>query len=179
MTLAAGQSATGKDFGNFNTAPIPPTAQNDAATTPHDTPTSIDVLANDADDVALSPGALTVTTAPAHGTAAVDPATARVIYTPAAGFTGDDAFAYTVRDVEGATSAPATVAVTVTPTVGPPPRVIPLRRDDRRPAPRRRGGRHAGQGEAARDRHQPVRPADRRPDDGESGHVRRPRDGRR
>jgi hypothetical protein len=59
---------------------------------------------------------VTVTTQPAHGTAAAQ-SDGTVLYTPAAGYTGSDSFLYTVSDTNGETSSPGTVSVTVnTPT---------------------------------------------------------------
>jgi hypothetical protein len=52
--------------------------------------------------------------APAHGTAAVAPGGQGVLYTPAAGFTGTDTFAYTIVDGNGG-PASSTVTVTVRP----------------------------------------------------------------
>lgn len=91
-----------------------PVAAADAATTPEDTPVTIVVLANDTDvDNALDPAAV-VATQPAHGNVTVK-ADGTVIYSPALDYFGSDNFTYTVNDVEGATSLPATVSVTVTP----------------------------------------------------------------
>ncbi|MDB5295259.1 MAG: uncharacterized protein JWO31_1242, partial [Phycisphaerales bacterium] len=92
---------------------VAPTAAADVAATPQDVPVEVDVLANDADDDRLDPGSVTVTTAPAHGTAAVNPVTGRVTYAPASGYAGTDAFSYTVADDDEVTSAPAAVAVTI------------------------------------------------------------------
>jgi serine protease AprX len=88
----------------------PPVAVNDAATTEEETPVTIDVLANDSQPAGNE---LTVTSAsrPSNGTAAVN-ADGSVTYTPDAGFTGVDAFAYTVEDTYGSTAS-AAVLVTV------------------------------------------------------------------
>ena len=53
--------------------------------------------------------------APSNGTAEVVEASQTIDYTPAAGFTGDDTFTYTVT-VMGQISNPATVKVTVNPS---------------------------------------------------------------
>lgn len=89
-----------------NAAPI---AVDDSASTSSGTPVSIDVLANDSDPEG---DALTVTAVgtPANGSASISGG--RVVYTPAAGFTGSDSFTYTIADAFGAT-ATATVRVTV------------------------------------------------------------------
>ena len=83
-----------------------PVAVDDAATTAEDTAVSIAVLANDTD---LDGDTLSVTsvTAPAHGTAAVNP-DGTITYTPAANYNGADSFSYTVGDGNGG-SATATV----------------------------------------------------------------------
>lgn len=53
-------------------------------------------------------------TAPAHGTVSTD-TTGALVYTPTAGFSGDDTFDYTILDASGGRST-ATVTVTVNPT---------------------------------------------------------------
>ena len=90
-------------------------AQDDAVSTPADTAISIDVLANDSDPDGDGLQITGVST-PAHGSAAIEGAAIR--YTPAAGYSGADSFAYTVSD--GTLRATAAVAVTVTPSNSPP-----------------------------------------------------------
>lgn len=86
----------------------------DAATTPEDTPVTIDVLANDTDvDNALDPTSVAAT-APANGIIEIKP-DGSIIYTPAKDYFGPDSFTYTVKDVAGGVSLPATVSLTVTP----------------------------------------------------------------
>ena len=87
----------------------PPTAHDDTATTTSGTAVSVNVLAN---DDAHGGGALSIKSVgdPAHGTAKIDGT--RVVYTPAAGFTGTDSFTYTATTAYG--TATATVTVTVT-----------------------------------------------------------------
>ena len=80
-----------------NAAPqTPPVAANDEATTPKNTPITIDVLANDtdADDDQLS---VTNLTAPSNGTVALN-TDGTVTYTPQTGFVGVDTFTYTAHD---------------------------------------------------------------------------------
>ena len=91
-----------------NAAPI---AVNDSATTAKDTAVTIAVRGNDTDP---DGGALTVTgvTQGANGSVVIDAITGNPIYTPNAGFSGTDAFTYTISDGQGAT-ATATVTVTV------------------------------------------------------------------
>jgi hypothetical protein len=73
------------------------------------------VLANDSDaDGTLDPTTVTlsVSPTPAKGTATVN-ADGTITYKPRAGKTGADAFAYTVRDNQGAISNSATVRIDV------------------------------------------------------------------
>ena len=95
-----------------------PTAANDAAQTPLNTPVVIAVLANDTDPDhdQLS---IASTTAPAHGTVTAN-ADGTVTYTPTPGYTGTDSFTYTMTDNQGGTST-ATVNV----NVGAPDAVTP------------------------------------------------------
>ncbi len=103
-----------------------PTANNDSATTPEDTPVTISVLANDGDPDG-DPLRVTAATA-ARGTVAINP-DGTITYTPRANFNGTDTITYTITDDQGG-SATATVTVTVTPVNDAPlpigPRTIPL-----------------------------------------------------
>lgn len=94
-----------------NNAPV---ATDDSATTSAGTAVSIPVLANDsdADNDTLS---IASVAQPTHGTTTIVGTSVR--YTPAAGFSGPDAFTYSVTD--GAASATANVAITVTGGGGP------------------------------------------------------------
>jgi Ca2+-binding RTX toxin-like protein len=95
----------------------PPTTKADAVTTAVGTPITIDVLANDfdKDDVAdvstIDPATLTVSANPVNGSVTI--VNGKALYTPNAGFLGSDSFQYTVKDKQGAISAPATVTVKV------------------------------------------------------------------
>ncbi|SNS25630.1 hypothetical protein SAMN05216276_1006183 [Streptosporangium subroseum] len=84
----------------------PTTAVGDTATTQQDTAVSVPVLAN---DTATAP-AISSVTQPAHGTATISGAT--VVYTPAAGLSGTDSFAYTITTACGTSTATVTVTVT-------------------------------------------------------------------
>ncbi len=88
---------------------LPPEAGDDHAVTQRDTPVTIDVLANDTDPEGddLS---VTGVTQPANGTATINPDDT-VTYTPNAGYTGDDAFSYTVSDGELEDEGTVTVEV--------------------------------------------------------------------
>jgi ELWxxDGT repeat protein len=93
-----------------NEAPI---AAADAATTTAGQAVTVNVLGNDTDaDGSLDPSRVTITSAPANGTAAVTSA-GGITYTPNAGFSGSDSFSYSVRDRQGRSSAPAAVSVSI------------------------------------------------------------------
>ena len=95
----------------FATSNDPPTAAADSATVDAGSSVKINVLANDSDpDGSLDVGSVRITTSPDHGTAAAD-SSGNVTYTPAPGFSGQDAFAYSVSDNQGAASAPAKVTI--------------------------------------------------------------------
>ncbi len=98
----------------------PPVAVNDAYTTAEDTaltPPAPGVLGNDTDPDGPSLTA-TLGALPAHGTVTLN-ANGSFSYTPAANYNGPDTFTYTAND--GTTSsAPATVAITVTAVNDPP-----------------------------------------------------------
>lgn len=89
----------------------PPTAFNDAATTAEGASILIDVLANDTDPDGDTL-AITGVSQPAAGTTAVEDD--RVRFTPAAGFSGQTSFTYSISDGNGGDSS-ATVTVTVSP----------------------------------------------------------------
>ncbi len=100
---------------------IPPTAQDDNATTDEDVAVVIDVLANDSDtDGTLNPATVTVATPPAHGAATIDLETGKITYTPASNFYGSDSFTYKVRDDSDVLSNEATVTLTITLLNDPP-----------------------------------------------------------
>jgi hypothetical protein len=99
---------------------LPPSAVDDAAAGPWGASIRIDVLANDSDpDGSLDETTLTVTNAPAHGSAMVNP-DGTVDYTPNHGFVGTDSFDYRVCD-DGAPveCVEATVTVAVSENEGP------------------------------------------------------------
>jgi VCBS repeat-containing protein len=91
----------------------PPVAVADNATTPEDTPVTIDVLNNDSD---IDGDTLTVDSV-THGiNGSVTNNGGNVTYTPAPGFNGTDSFTYTISDGNGGTDT-ATVTVTITGTL--------------------------------------------------------------
>jgi gliding motility-associated-like protein len=93
-----------------------PIAAGDLVTTPEDIAISIPVLANDTDvENGLDAASLIILASPTNGSAVVEPATGKILYTPSSNFNGNDSFTYTVKDIEGLTAATATVTITVTP----------------------------------------------------------------
>lgn len=96
-----------------------PDTEDDLAVTDEDNSVSLDVLANDTDpDNDIDPASLTIATQPANGQATVNPS-GGVIYTPAANFTGNDSFVYSICDGANQCST-GTVQVTVNPVNDPP-----------------------------------------------------------
>ncbi|MCE8018114.1 tandem-95 repeat protein [Halomonas sp. MCCC 1A17488] len=95
----------------------PPVAYDDSATTSEDAAVEIAVLANDSDPNGdpLTVGSFTQ---PSNGSVTLNP-DGTLLYTPTAGFVGDDVFTYRASDGELA-SDPATVTVTVEPAEPPP-----------------------------------------------------------
>ncbi len=97
---------------------VAPHANDDQFTVDENTPTLIDVLANDIDpDSALiDPTSVTIVTPPAHGTLVVH-GDGRLTYSPNANYLGEDSFTYTINDGQ-LTSNIASVAITV--VIDPP-----------------------------------------------------------
>jgi hypothetical protein len=89
----------------------PPVANNDSATTATNAPVTVNVLANDSDPDNDTLTVTGVSTAPADGTAVVN-ADNTITYTPATGYSGPDAFGYTISDGNGGTAS-ATVSIVV------------------------------------------------------------------
>jgi carboxypeptidase T len=86
-----------------------PAANPQSVTTQQDTPVGITLTGSDVDGDPLS---FSIETGPSHGT--LSGSVPNLTYTPAAGYTGSDSFAFTVSD--GAISSPpATVSITVNP----------------------------------------------------------------
>jgi Ca2+-binding RTX toxin-like protein len=97
-----------------------PTVSNDEASTTGATPVTIDVLRNDSDPNG-DPLAIASIGAAQHGVAVA--LNGKVVYTPAAGYVGADAFTYRASDGKGGFST-ATVSVTVAAVPSIPP-VLP------------------------------------------------------
>jgi LPXTG-motif cell wall-anchored protein len=90
---------------------VTPVGADDSATTPANTPKTVSVLGNDPSGSSLT---VETTTAPSHGTAAVN-ANGTVTYTPDHGFSGVDHFTYTACDATNQ-CVTHTVTINVTPT---------------------------------------------------------------
>ena len=91
-----------------------PVANNDLRTLSAGETVTLDVLTNDTtSDGTLDAATITVVVQPVHGTAVVT--NGQVSYTPSAGYTGVDAFQYSVRDNLGVVSNVATVSLSVQP----------------------------------------------------------------
>jgi MYXO-CTERM domain-containing protein len=91
-----------------------PVAQAQSVSTSAETPVAFTLAGTDVEGDALT---YTVVTQPINGT--LTGTGAALTYTPAAGFSGNDAFTFKVND-GAADSAPATVSVAVAPAVAPP-----------------------------------------------------------
>ena len=89
-------------------------ANNQTVTTLEDTPVSIALTASDVDNDPLT---FAIVTPPAHGT--LSGSAPNVTYTPAADYTGSDAFTFKVNDGQ-VDSNIATVSINVTPVNDPP-----------------------------------------------------------
>jgi uncharacterized repeat protein (TIGR01451 family) len=92
------------------TVTVTPVGADDTASTPTNTPVTVEVLANDPSGPSLE---VTDVTDGENGTVVID-ADGTVTYTPDTGFSGIDTFTYTATDGDGQTIT-QTVTVTVTP----------------------------------------------------------------
>ena len=121
VTDGSGATSTATITVNVSGSNTPPSASDVSATTQAGDPVTVTLSGSDAETCELD---FAVTQAPQHGTTGAvsnqgcnvgspNSDTARVTYTPAAGFTGTDSFTYQVTDGSGAT-ATATATVTVT-----------------------------------------------------------------
>ncbi len=112
VSVVGDQSVVDEDFANRDSDP--PGVVDDNRVTWVDTPTTIDVLANDvAGDFPIDPTTVQVEIDAVHGTTSIDALTGAVTYTPDAGFQGQDSFRYTAQDTDGVVSNEATVTITV------------------------------------------------------------------
>jgi hypothetical protein len=92
-----------------NAGNTPPTAEPQSATTEEDQPLALELTGSDAEGGTL---VYTIVNQPQHGTLSGPPP--KVSYTPALNYHGPDSFTFTVSDGQ-ATSAAATVSLTITP----------------------------------------------------------------
>ncbi|HWL67502.1 MAG TPA: DUF2341 domain-containing protein [Geminicoccus sp.] len=114
ITDGQGGTATGRVTVQVQASNTAPVATADSVTTYANTPVTIPLLANDT-DVDGDTIRLIALTVPSNGTVAVD-GQQRVVYTPAAGFTGTDGFTYRIADSRGGeSSGTVTVQVQVQP----------------------------------------------------------------
>lgn len=92
----------------------PPIAVRDDPDTDPSVAVVIDVLANDlTQGRPIDPTTVAIVAPPQFGAAVVDPGTGAITYTPPAGFVGAAPFTYTVKDLDGRTSQPGLVNVTI------------------------------------------------------------------
>jgi len=95
-----------------------PFANTDMATTPINTPVTLNTLANDKagnnTSVTLNPASVTVTQAPLHGTISVNSSNGNITYTPNTGYTGYDTLTYQVADLSSPTPQTATAYQIIT-----------------------------------------------------------------
>ena len=93
---------------------VAPQVVNDSVNTNKNTPLAINVLGNDSDpDGTINASSVAIVGAASHGTTLINPTTGVVTYTPAANYTGNDSFTYTVKDNLGTVSTVATVSIFV------------------------------------------------------------------
>ena len=117
VELRTGQnSAVNFGISPFNEIPV---GGRDFGQTTSGTTVIVDVLENDTDsDGSLDQTSVTVLLDPTNGTARPDPITGQIAYSPDAGFTGRDAFLYSVKDNRGVESEPTQVDILVHAGVG-------------------------------------------------------------
>ncbi len=91
-----------------------PVAANDLATTLLNTTIPVNVLANDLDPGGVvDPTTVALVSGPSFGSAIVNPINGQIVYTPQAGFTGQDTILYTVRGSAGNLSNVASLNIDV------------------------------------------------------------------
>ncbi|MFN5273993.1 MAG: beta strand repeat-containing protein [Planctomycetota bacterium] len=102
------------------TATTPPTAVADSLSVVKGASATVNLANNDtAGTAAINRGSIVITTQPTNGTVTVA-TDGNVNYVHNNSSTTSDSFAYTIKDVNGLTSAPASVTVTVTQAPAPP-----------------------------------------------------------
>ena len=119
-SLADGKGGTATGTVTVAVAPKPntaPVATADSANTTSPNAVTVNLLTNDTDEDGDTLS-VTANTAPANGSVTISGGSAT--YTPVAGFSGTDAFGYTVSDGKGG-SATGAVTITVAPKPNTPP----------------------------------------------------------
>lgn len=117
LQVTDGEGLTNEATTTVVVSNVPPVAQDDAGTTPKNTPITVDVRANDV-DVAADPLTILSVSAPGHGTANIT-GDQQILYTPALDFVGSDSIVYTIDDGDGGADT-AAVQMTVTEDGLPP-----------------------------------------------------------
>lgn len=104
-------SVVGRTEGAVNVAPL---AEDDTVETTVNTVTPLNVLANDDDpDGSIDPASIIIVSNPSFGSAAIDPETNQIVYTPDLDFVGTDTLVYRVRDNDATLSNLAEVTIHV------------------------------------------------------------------
>jgi len=98
------------------TVNVKPVGTADNATTPINTPVTINLKNNDPSKIGTTPVILST---PGHGVVAID-ANGNAVFTPTPGYTGADTFTYKLRTADGIESDPITVGVSITPPIPAP-----------------------------------------------------------
>ncbi|THD84247.1 tandem-95 repeat protein [Aliigemmobacter aestuarii] len=120
ITDPDGNEATSTVTVTVNPVNDAPVAEDDASTTPVNTPVTFAVLGNDSDVDGDPLSVISVGTTP-DGTVAINP-DGTLTFTPNAGFTGVTSVDYTITDPEGLTdTATWTITVEASPPPPPPP----------------------------------------------------------
>jgi len=100
--------------------PTPPTATADSFSVVRNGSTTANLATNDiAGTAAINAGSIVISTQPTNGTVTVG-TNGNITYQHNGSNTTTDTFAYTIKDINGLTSTPASVQVTVTATPTPP-----------------------------------------------------------
>ncbi|WP_432451965.1 Ig-like domain-containing protein [Agarivorans sp. QJM3NY_29] len=106
---------------NFTINNLVPHVSDDTVSIAEDNQVAIAVLENDSDDDSpINLASMTINSQPLHGITRVNTGTGVVNYTPDPNYVGSDSFTYTVEDIYGGESIPATVTLTVAPVADDP-----------------------------------------------------------
>jgi hypothetical protein len=96
---------------SFRTGFFPPAVRRDTAIVRRGGTRMVQVLANDTSNRNLDSASVSITTAPRHGSASVNAASGAITYVHDGSDNLTDSLAYTVADVQGQRSEPATVVI--------------------------------------------------------------------